>query len=465
MPDVLNRTEMTAPAVREALLRAARPLSECQQRVWRLAAAEPRTMWAELIALRFSGPFRIPILDAALREIVRRHAILRTVFLVLDGRPVQCVRSAARGGLVVVDLEALPSARREHAAVRLARRDRRLPIDVRRGPLMRTVLIRLTEVDQVLLVALHHLIFDGWSQTVMFRELSALFIAFSMNLRSPLAELRVQYADLARREQDAESTARREARLAEWVARLRDLRPPATLPLDRPRPPHTSHRAEMIPFVLPERSAAALRAVGEAEGVTVFMLGLTAFALALRVIVPTTEEVAFGIAVANRSSLEAQALIGPFVNIMLVRLSTTVDTTVRELLRQARAAMLDAFAFQDVPFDRVMEALDPGSPKGSYGPKGGTPLFRVCVDFTEAADATTRAPSELTVAPFETGDAVSGCDLYVSFSAGAGTLRGFLLYSAELFDRPTVASFLDRVQAILGSIDRQLDTRLSEVQT
>lgn len=465
MAQVLNRVPMTAPAVRDALRRAASPLSDCQRRVWRLAAADPRTMWAEKIALRFSGALRIDALDHALAELVRRHAILRTVFVALDGEPVQCVRSAARGRLLVVDLEALDPADRHRAAIRLARREHQPPIDVWRAPLMRAVLIRLAPADHVLLLVLHHLIFDGWSQTVMFREMTALFVAFTMNLRSPLPELRVQYADLARREQNATGAARRDVRLAEWVSRLRGLPPPATLPLDRPRPPHTSHRADVVPFLVSDEASRAVRAVGDAEGVTVFMVGLTALALALRVSVPSTEEVTVGVALANRPSVDAQALIAPFVNILPVRLPTRADMTIRDLLRCTRAAMLDAFAFEDVPFDRVMQALHPGAPMGSYGPKDGEPLFRICADFTEAAGVPAAAGSALTVTPFDVDDAVSGCDLYVSFSSAGGTMRGLVVYSAELFDRATITSFVDRVQAILGSIDRQLDRPLPQVCT
>jgi non-ribosomal peptide synthetase component F len=126
--------------------------------------------------------------------------------------------------------------------------------------------------------------------------------------------------------------------------------------------------------------------------------------------------------------------------------------------------MLDAFAFQDVPFDRVMDELDPGVPKGSYGPTGGEPYFRVCVDFTEAPDGGAPAPAELGLAPFDTGGAVAGCDLYVSFSAGRGTLRGLVLYSAELFERRTVTAFVERLLAILGAFEGQLQRRLAEVR-
>ena len=457
----------TADAMREALARASSPLSSCQQRVWRLAEATPDLGFFERIGLRFSGPFRIAALDAALTEIVRRHAILRTVFLVLDGRPVQCVRSASRGGLLVVDLQALRPEQRERAASRVARRDRQPGFDLRRGPLMRAIVLRLSSRDHVLLMILHHLIFDGWSRAVLFRELTMLFMAFSANVRLPLPELRVQYAEVARREQDPGTLPRRAARLADWVGRLAGLQPPATLPPDRPRTSRTTHRAAIVPFQVPEASMGALRSVGEAEGATLFMLGLTALAIALRTSAAQQDEVTFGVPVANRTSTDAQALIGPFVNILPVRLRTPANSTLRDLLLDTRTVMLDAFVYQEVPFDDVLEALHPGRSKGSYGQTGGDPVFRVCVDFSEhanaSADTQAQARSELTVQPFETDDPIAGCDMFVSFSAAHGRLGGIVLYNAELFEPATVASFIDRFQAVLASLERVLDVQLCDV--
>jgi hypothetical protein len=454
-----------AEAMREALARASSPLSSCQQRVWRLAETSPDLGFFERIGLRFSGAFRIAALDAALAEIVRRHAILRTVFLVLDGRPVQCVRSAARGGLLVVDLQALRPEQREHAATQLARRDRQPPFDLRRGPLMRAIVVRLSSRDHVLLMIFHHLIFDGWSRSVLFRELTMLFMAFSANVRPPLPELRVQYAEVARREQDPGTLPRRAARLAEWVERLAGLQPPATLPPDRPRTSRATHRAEIVPFQVPEASIRALWSVAKSEGVTLFMLGLTALAIALRASAVQQDEVTFGVPVANRTSTDAQALIGPFVNILPVRLRTPANSTVRDLLLDARTVMLDAFVYQEVPFDEVLEALYPGRPKGSYGPTDGDPVFRVCVDFSEHADGPletqAQARSGLTVQPFETDDPIAGCDMFVSFSAASGRLGGIVLYNAELYERATVASFIDRFQSVLGSMDRSLHAQLT----
>jgi hypothetical protein len=453
-----------AAALLAALRQATSPLSDCQQRVWRLAMADPQTVWAERIAQRLSGPVRLDVLTRTFDALIRRHAILRTVFLVMDGRPVQCVRSTARQSLLVVDLQAVPAAHHDRLAARVVNRCAHATFDLRRGPLMRALLIQLGPAEHVLSMTLHHLIFDGWSQGVMFQELMTLFMAFSLEFPSPLPPLRVQYSDLARREQAPSREAERRARLAECVGRLQDLPTPATLPLDRPRPSHTSHRAAAIPFVVSDESFHRLRAVSEAEGATTFMVGLTAFAMALRATVPAVDELVVGVALANRPSVEAQSLIGPFVNILPVRLSIAGANTARELLRRARSAMLDAFTFQDVPFDAVMEALDPGSDKGSYGPTG-RPLFRICIDVTDATDPAGAGAADVAMTPFEAGEAKSGCDLYVSFAATRETLRGMLMYSAELFDRSTVSRFLDRLLATLDSLPRELDARHTEAHS
>jgi non-ribosomal peptide synthetase component F len=251
--------------------------------------------------------------------------------------------------------------------------------------------------------------------------------------------------------------------LQEMVARLRDRRSPITVPIDRPRPLHTSHRAAAIPFVVPDHVSRDLRAVARREGMTTFMLGLAALALAIRAEVQHAEEATFGIAVANRPSVEAQALIGAFVNIVVVRLVMPAELTVRDLLRQARAAMLDAFAYQDVPFDDAMEALEPGTPKGSYGPQGGEPLFRVCVDFQEGGDRPTAPPPDLTVTAIDADEAKSGCDLFLSLSSDLNTLRGLLLYSTELYELRTALKFVDRVQAAFAALATRLDCRATDV--
>lgn len=453
--------------VRDALKQLASPLSDCQQRVWRLAALEPGASWAQRIALRFSGSLDAASLSAALSELVRRHATLRTVFVVVDGQPMQCVRSAGRGGLVMIDLAALPRARREQAAARAMRREGLLPFDFRRGPLMRAVLIRLTPIEHLLSLTLHHLIFDGWSRSVMFRELAVLMRAFSNHQSSPLPPLRVQYGELARAEQDPRHAARRAQRLDEVVARQRTRGRPATLPIDRPRPPYASHRAATMPFVVPDEVWQAAQVTARREGMSAFMLGLAVLAVALRESAPSGDELTFGIAVANRPSTDAQALIGAFVNIVVVRLAIDESMTMRDVLRQTRTAMLDAFAYQDVPFDRVMETLEPGTPKGSYGPRQGEPLFRVCVDFNEGVSEGSPGGSTtslaLTVTPVDADDLKSGVDFYVSFSADRDTLRGLLLYSAELYERRTAAAFVDRLQQVFAALPHQMDRALTEV--
>jgi hypothetical protein len=462
--------------MRDALRQAASPLSDCQQRVWRLATLDPAAMWAQRIVLRLSGPLDAAALAAALRALVSRHATLRTVFITIDGEPLQCVRSTDRGGLAVIDLDTLSPAQAERAAAYVMRREGQLAFDVRHGPLMRSMLVRLGPAEQLLSLTLHHLIVDGWSRTVMFRELSILMRAFSRGQPTPLQPLRVQYADFARAEQNVRHAARRAARLNDVVMQLQNRRPPVTLPPDRPRPPHTSHRADMIPFVVPDRVWQTAREVAAREGMTAFMLGLVALALALRLSVPSVDELAFGVAVANRPSIDAQAVIGAFVNIAAVRLRVTDDMTIRHLLRQARAAMLDAFAYQDVPFDRVLSALHPDTPLASYGPTSGEPLFRVCVDFNDSASdgsAPDAGPAQgggtqmqpgLTVTAIAADEVTSGCDLYVSFSADHDTLRGVLLYSTELYERRTAETLVDRLRGVFASLRFQLDCAMTEVQ-
>jgi Condensation domain len=465
MQDTLERSTPSAQAVRDGLRQAVIPLSDCQRRVWRLATDDPQTMWVQRLAFRFDGPFDLAALAAALRELARRHGTLRTVFLMLDGEPGQCVRAVVRGGLALIDLDALPAARRGAAATRARRAEARLPLDPRRAPLWRAVVIRFGPAEHVLTLTVHHLIFDGWSRAVLCRELAMLIKAYTTNRAapSPLPPLRASYADLVRLEQDPRHAAERARRVREVAGRLRNRRPPITWPVDRPRPSHTSHRAAGMPFVIPEPVWRDTRAIAEREGLTTFMVGLAALALTIRSAVPTADDITFGLAVANRPSLEAQDLIGPFVNIVVVRLAMPATLTVRGLLRQVRTRMLEAFAHQDVPFDEVMEALEPGTPKASYGPRQGEPLFRMCVDFNDGAEGTAPAPRGLTITAIDADEPKSGCDLYVSFAGRGDTLRGLLLYSAELYERPTALAIVDRLQASFAHLGHRIDEACVEV--
>jgi hypothetical protein len=438
------------------------PLSPYQQRVWRLLGTAADRALFERIGFRLFGPLSVTQVAAALNEVGRRHAILSSVCFVTSGCAVQWTRTG-RCVPLVVDLQALALETRESAARRLARRDRQPAFDPARGPLMRVAILRIRPDEHVLLFAIHHLIFDGESRSILVQELALLLRAPQGRARLP--ELPIQYRDVARREQRRALVAHR-ARRAKLVAeRVASTLPPATLPPDRSRSMYRTRRGRTLPFAVPSDVLRSLRALGATEGASLFMLLLAALAIVLRRL-GGHDDVILGVPVANRTTLDVERLIGPFVNILPLRLIAPSTMTVHELVTRTRGALLDAFADRDVPFDAVLAARYPGQSLESYGPIGGPPLFRVCVSYAEqagAGDHLAAAIPGVTIRPFEAEDLIAGCDVFIGFTADSRTLAGAVLYSDELFDRSTVGRFIDDLQAVLGTLRVDWMLALSDV--
>jgi hypothetical protein len=427
------------------------PLSPCQQRVWRLVGTSADRALFERIGFRLLGPLNVAQVAAALNDVSRRHTILTSVFFVTSGRAVQWTRSA-RCAPLVVDLQALAPHARESAAIRLARRDRQPRFDPARGPLMRVAILRMAPDEHVLLFAIHHLIFDGESRSILVRELGLL-------LRAPdgrpmaLPDPPIQYRDAARRDQRRAVAAQRAGRVQAVATRAASSLPPATLPPDRPRSAYRTRRGRTLSFAVASDTVHGLRLLGGTEGVSLFMLLLAALAIVLRR-ASGQDDVVVGVPVANRTTVDVERLIGPFVNIVPVRLIAPPTMTVRELVMTTRGALLDAFADRDVPFDAVLETLYPGQPLASYGPADGPPLFRVCVSYAEQLDVNDRladAVPGVTIRPFEAEDLIAGCDVFIGFAADR-TLTGTVLYSDELFDRTTVNRFVNDLRLVLDTL-------------
>ncbi len=442
---------------REALARMVSPLSACQQRVWRLAPRHDGLF--ERISLRILGPLPTRRVEIAWRAALQRHAVLRSIFPVLNDRPVQCVRSSGPMPLLV-DLRALPSWRQEQAAWRLARDRRQPPFDLRRGPLVRLALLHMHPHEHVLVMHAHHLVFDGDSRAILMRELGALLTGAER-----LPPMTIQYADVARREQMPRPVAERARRLSTRVARLDRLAPPITLPLDRPRSEWRTHRGGFLPLTIAPQTVIALRQLARSEGLSMLMLVLAALAIVLRH-EARQDEVTFGIPASTRTSADTERLIGPFVNLLIVRLSAPAGMRVRDLVTQARAELLDALAHRDLPFDDLLRAMFPRQALDSYGPLGGPPLFRVCVDYNEAPAAgppSREATSGLTLRPFEAPAASAGCDLFLSLTAAGHRLDGSVLYAAELFERSTIERVVWHLQAALAVLPSAWQAPLSDV--
>ncbi|HEU5378228.1 MAG TPA: amino acid adenylation domain-containing protein [Ktedonobacteraceae bacterium] len=421
------------------------PLSFGQQRLWFLDQLEPGSS-AYLIAdaLRLLGPLDVAALERSFAELIQRHEAFRTTFVAKEGQAVQRVHPPHPFRLPLCDLRSLPVYEREQELQRLLLEQARSPFDLSQGPLLRVRLWQLGEQEHVLLLAMHHIISDGWSMDVLRRELAALYAAFLGQQPSPLPPLPIQYADYAlwQRARLQGETLRRH--LAYWKKQLADLPPVLQLPLDRPRPPMQSFRGARYRFVVPESLARGLKQLSLSEGTTLF---LTLFATFATLLTRYTgqEDIVIGTPIANRNRAEVDGVIGFFTNTLVMRTDLSGNPAFRDILRRLRAVALDAYEHQDAPWEQIVEIVQPERDL-SY-----SPLFQVMFALEDVA---TRAIelTGLTVHPFPDGDETSKFDLSLSLREEAQVLLGSIEYNTDLFDAETIARFSACYLVLLAGI-------------
>ena len=349
----------------------AAPLSFGQERLWFLAQLEPDDRSYNIpLGVHFEGPLDRRALAAALRELLRRHEVLRTTMEVVDQRPVAIVHDDAEVALPVISLAALAPPEREATLQKQAAEEGRRAFDLARGPLLRACLFELGAEDHVLLLVVHHIVSDGWSNGILNRELTALYRAFVAGKPSPLPELPIQYADFAawqRRWLQGDAPSQQ---LAYWKTQLAFAPHSLDLPSDRPRPPLRSHRAGRASKVLPRELAASLKELSRREGATLFMTLLAALQVLLHRY-SGQRDILIGSPIAGRARAETESLIGFFLNTLVLRARPSAERPFRELLREVKEACLGAYAHQDMPFERLVAELAPERDLGR------SPLFQV----------------------------------------------------------------------------------------
>ncbi|GAA0229475.1 hypothetical protein GCM10009527_027460 [Actinomadura nitritigenes] len=429
------------------------PLSFAQQRLWFLDQLEPGSAEYNVpLALRLRGDLDAAALDAALATVVERHEVLRTRLVAVDGVARQVVDPPGGVRPARVDLTGEPDALERAEAFAAA--DARTPFDLAAGPLLRATLIRLAPADHVLSLCMHHVVCDEWSAGVLRRELSALYAAYSRGAPSPLEPLRVQYADFAVWQRDRLHGEAIEEQLAYWRERLDGLTD-LDLPTDRPRPAVRSTAGALVEFAVPEPTAAALREVCRQTGATMFMTLLAAFG-ALLARYADKDEVAVGVPIANRNRTETEDLIGFFVNTLVLRARVGGDASFLDLVEDARREALAGFARQDVPFEQLVDALQP------VRDRSRTPLFQVFFNHLGVADAAAGQATfgglreERIVPPHTTAK----FDLTLFTSMTDDGIAGTFEYGTALFDRTTVegmaAHFTDLLAALAAEPRRPL---------
>ena len=446
---------LTAPPLVPTSRDVRLPLSFSQQRMWLLDQLEPGSPTYHIShALRLSGTLDTEALNRSLKEIVSRHEALRTTFTAVDGEPVQVISPAIDTKLSVEDLGGLPQAEREAEAKRLALEEKHRPFDLERGPVFRARLLQLGEEEHVLLISMHHIVSDGWSMGVFWRELGALYEAFSRGGPSPLPELPIQYADYALWQRQWLRGETLDEQLVYWKDQLAEL-PTLELPTDHPRPAVQAHRGARQELVLPESLTQALKVLSRQEGTTLFMVLLGALQVLLSRY-SGQEDIAIGTPIAGRTRVETEELIGFFVNTLVMRTDLSGDPSFREVLSRVREVALGAYDHQDLPFEKLVEELQPERDLSRV------PLSQVFFALQNVPQDTLKLP-DLVLEQQKVESGTVKYDLSFFLSEEEQGLKGRLVYNAHLFDDATIERMLGHLHTLLKGIVEDPDRHLSEL--
>ena len=436
------------------------PTSYAQQRIWFIDQLNPGTIAYKVArGKRFHGPIDRVALLRTLDEIVRRHEAFRTTFIASsDGHPLQVIAAPSRLHLPCIDLREIEKRDREVLLKQLAREESCRPFDLAKGPLLRGALILLGEEDNALLLTIHHIVIDAWSTGLLFSEFTTLYLAYSEGLDSPLPPPSMQYSDYAIWQREALSKKQLNAQLAYWRDRLDGLSE-LRLPIDWPRPPVQNFKGGVYTFEIDEATTAAMKLLARQENLTPFILALAALKTLLYLYV-SQDDIAVGTALAERNRPELEGVVGFITNTLVLRTDLSGDPSFRQALHRVRETCLGAFANSDLPFERMVEKLQPDRNLGR------DPLFQVMLHFDNAMRQTKGAlpmPGLVTESlEGETGAAMF--DLWLAFSEARGRFTVNTEFRTALFKADTIERMMGHFRTLLDEIVRDPDQRLDDLR-
>ncbi len=433
------------------------PLSWAQQRLWFTSQLDNASAAYHIpLCLRIYGGLDSVALQSTLDALLRRHESLRTVFVNVEGEPVQRVLRTTPFELQDLDLRR--RSRRQHEAdvAECARAQLSAPFDLTAGPMIRGSLLRLAEDEHVLLITMHHIVSDGWSIGVILRDLANLYGTYCAGLPESLPPLPIQYTDYASWQRRASAQAHSHQHVLYWQEQLRGAPTLLELPLDRSRPPAQSYRGADATVWLDVDLTAQVRALSRRLDVTLAMTLQVAWTILLSRL-SGHRDLVIGIPVANRPRVELENLVGFFVNTLPVRVRLDDDPTVAALLLRVKEIMLAAYAHQAAPFERIVEALQPVRSL-SHGP-----VLQVLFAFQNARRETPQLP-QLVMAEDEVPLRTAQFDLTLSLREMAGGIRGFINYATDLFDHSTVERWVGYFATVLREMASRPDAQASRLQ-
>ena len=432
------------------------PLSFGQQRQWFLDSLSPADPSFNIThGIRIQGEVDFDVLERSINEVVQRHEVLRTAFLYEQGELVQVVQPSLDLKLTLVDLRDEATAEQDEFLRTLALQAAREGFDLRRPPLLRATLFKLSEVECVLLFTMHHIVCDGWSFGVLVKEVTTLYESIRRGNPCALRELPIQYADYAVWQRNLLQGEKLESLLSYWRGCLGGLLSPLALPTDRPRPPTRSSKGGRQAINVPAATMDEIHALCSRHDVTLFMTLLTAFAVLLKRYT-SQDDLLIGTPVANRTDSTLESLIGFFVNFLVLRVDSSGNPTFSDLLLRVRETTLEAFSHQELPFEKLVEDLQPTRDASR------TPLFEVLF----VLQNTPTHPFEIagvTVRSCDIDPGTATYDLTLSLEETSAGLAGWIEYNSDLFDPATIARMADHWRQLLQSISSAPERRIDEL--
>jgi amino acid adenylation domain-containing protein len=423
------------------------PLSFSQQRLWflnELEGGESATYNWPAPAIALTGKLDPQVLVKTISEIVRRHEVLRTTFTNINGDIVQKIHPPQVLNIPIIDLQAETESKQAIAVKELAAAERAKPFDLQQGPIFRCQLVRLSETSHVLVLAVHHIAADGWFMGIFLKEFASIYTAFSQGKPSPLPELPIQYADFAAWQRNWLQCEVLERHLKYWRQQLAHIPPLLELPTDRPRPPIQTFQGSKVSFQLSLSLTQQVKRLGQQNGATLFMTLYAAFALLLSRYCGQTD-IVIGSPIANRDRAEVENLLGFFVNNLVLRIQIQQNPSFQELLAQVKKIALDAYDHQSLPFEKLVEELQPERNLSYH------PLFQVMFILQNSPTQSLQIP-DLSLSGIEVESNTTQLDLTLEMLDLHEGLAGNFEYNTDLFERSTIDRMVGHFQNLLEAI-------------
>ncbi|MDP4191497.1 MAG: condensation domain-containing protein, partial [Bacteroidota bacterium] len=433
------------------------PMSSAQKRLWFLHQLDPQSSNYNIFsALCLKGEFDLYALEYSLNQIIKRHEVLRSVYSTKGNEPVQIILPSIEIKLPLTDISELDETAKQKRLQEILQTEANKPFNLSEGPLLRSEIIRLNENEHVLMLTMHHIIADGWSFNILISEIAALYKSNIFNTKTSLEELKIQYSDFAQWQNERLETKAFDAQLSYWKDKLSNMPNTLELPFYKKAASLRSNLGERNIFFVSQKMRNLIERISKGESATLFMALLSVFQIMLYKI-SRQDDFGIGIPIANRNRPEIEKLIGFFVNTLVIRVKDIENLTFRELLGKLRDYMTEAFDNQDIPFDKVVEALMPKREINT------TPLFQVMFDMQSSYTQSLKFPALQTdIVDFNTQN--SKFDLLLMIEDQSDRLKCTFEYNTDLFKESTIRQMISHFQNLIKQVVQSPEKRISDIE-